>query len=117
MNFTKYHFQLYLTIIQATALSVKSKNEKRRPAPPLLGLFLAERLAVGAIRHSGICLVSAYLDLLQRAVVGIVTMVSTLGNGAFDALICMAVHSQFLLLFRFAISMTQRKKTIQVKFS
>ena len=60
---------------------------------------------------------SAYLDLLQRAVVGIITMVSALGNGAFDALICMAVHSQFLLLKDFVNSMTTGGEIIQENVS
>ena len=36
-------------------------------------------------------------DPLQRAVVCVSAMVRTLGNGALDALIGMAIHSLFLL--------------------
>ena len=47
----------------------------------------------------------AHHDPLQRAVVLGVAVVSTLGNGALDALVSVAVHNQFLLFFSFEISM------------
>ena len=60
---------------------------------------------------------SAHLNPLQRAVVLILAVVCALGNGALDALVSVTVHSQFLLLFEFEISMAKRKKIIQAKFS
>ncbi len=71
--------------------------------PPLQKLLLAEGLAVGALVHSRIGLVGTYQDPLQGAVVGIFTMVGTLGNSTLNTLICMAAHSQFLLLSDSAI--------------
>ena len=87
------------------------------PLPPPSGSLFAEGHTVGASIHGGICFVSAYLDLIQRAVVSIVAMICALGNGALDALVCVTVHSQFLLLFKFEISMTPGKKIIQANSS
>ena len=95
----------------------QEKELKRQQKLPLSGLLLAKRFAVGTCIHSGVSLVGAYLDLLQRAVVGIITVVCALGNGALNALVCVTVHSQFLLLFEFGISMASGKKIIQAKFS
>ena len=39
----------------------------------------------------------AYQDSVQRTEIGIITMMSTLGNGPFNALIGVTVHSQILL--------------------
>ena len=61
--------------------------------PPLSFLLLPEGLAVGALIHGGISLVGTHKDLVQRAVVLAVAMVSAVFNGAFNALICVAVHS------------------------
>ena len=60
-------------------------------------LFLAEGHAVGALIHAGVCLVGAHKDPLQRAVVCLITMMGTLLNSTFNALVCVAVHSLFLL--------------------
>ena len=45
----------------------------------------------------------AYQDPLQRAVVGILTVMCALRNGTLDALVCMTAHSQFLLFSDSAI--------------
>ena len=58
--------------------------------PP--GLLLAERLAVGALIHSRILLVGTHQNPVQGAVVFGIAVVSTLLNGAFNALVCLAVH-------------------------
>ena len=55
-------------------------------------LSLAERLAVGALVHGGIGLMGTHQDLIQRAVVLILTVISAGLDGAFNALVCMAVH-------------------------
>ena len=60
-------------------------------------LLLAEGHAVSTLINSGVCFVSTHHDPLQRAVVGIAAMMSTLGNSTLNALICMAIHSLFLL--------------------
>ena len=55
-------------------------------------LFLAEGHAVGALVNGRIGLVGAYQDFVQRAVVCVLAMVSALRNGAFNALVYIAVH-------------------------
>ena len=69
-------------------------------------LFLTEGHAVGALIHSGVCLVGAHQNLFQRAVVGFIAMVRALTDGAFDALVGVAVHNKFLLFFWDRLSMT-----------
>lgn len=61
-------------------------------------LLLTEGLAVGALIHSGIGLVGAYLDLIQAAVILAVTVVHALGNSTGNGLICIAVHNILLLV-------------------
>ena len=61
-------------------------------------LFLAEGHAVSALIHSGISFMGAHQDALQRAVICFVTMMCALMNGAFDALVSIAIHGSFLLL-------------------
>ena len=64
---------------------------------PLFKLLLAEGLAVGALVHGGVALVGTYQDAVQGAVVAVGAVVSALLNGAFNALICLTIHCQFLL--------------------
>ena len=74
------------------------KRKIRRRLPPYFGFsLLAEGLAVGALIHSGIGLMGADQDPLQGAVVGIGAVMCALLNGAFDALVCVAIHKSFLL--------------------
>ena len=80
-------------------------------------LLLAERLAVSALINGGVLLVSTHHDAVQRTVVLILAVVRALGNGAFDALVSVTVHSQFLLLFEFENSMAHRVQIIHPKFS
>ena len=56
-------------------------------------LFLSKGLAIGALVNSGICLMGAHEDPVQRAIVGIAAMMGTLLDGTLNALICMAVHT------------------------
>ena len=57
--------------------------------PPLGGrLLLAEGLAVSALIHGGVLLVSTYQDAIQGAVVFGIAVVSALLHGAFDGLVC-----------------------------
>ena len=76
--------------------------------PHFCVLLLTERLTVGALILSGICLMGTNQDAIQRAVVLVVAVVCTLLDGAFDALICMTVHFIFLLCCGFSFSMTVR---------
>ena len=48
----------------------------------------------------------AHQDPLQGAVVGVVAVVSAGLDGAFDALVGIAVHGHFLLYLGFGFSMT-----------
>ena len=81
------------------------------------GLSLLEGLAVGALIHGGVCLMGTDHDLIQRAVVLSLAVMGALGNGAFDALIGMAIHTQFLLCFGVAYSMPLKTKFIHCNLS
>ena len=59
----------------------------------------AEGLAVGALIYSGVGLMGAHQNTLQRAEVGILAVMLALLDSTFNALICMAIHS-----FRSSIS-------------
>ena len=61
-------------------------------------LFFPERHAIGALIHGGIGLMGAYHDFVQRAVVGLIAVIGAVVNGTFNALVCFAIHSDFLLL-------------------
>ena len=50
-------------------------------------------------------------DSVQRAVVLTVAVVGAGLNGAFNALVCMAVHGHFLLFVWYGISMAHRQET------
>ena len=65
------------------------------PPHPLL---LAEGLAVGALILGRIGLMGTHQDPVQRAVVLAVAVVGAGLDGAFDTLVCMAVHKCYLLL-------------------
>ena len=60
-------------------------------------LFLAEGHAVGALIHGGVAFMSAYQNTVESAVVSILAVVSALVNGAFDTLVCFAIHCLILL--------------------
>jgi len=81
------------------------------------GLLLAEGFAVGALIHGGVAFVGAHQDPVQRAVVLVLTVVCALMDGAFDALVGIAVHGIRLLFSEFLPSMTPEKETIQGIFS
>ena len=60
---------------------------------------LAERLTVGALIFSGICLVGTDHDSIQRTVVVGIAVIGTGLDGALDALIGIGIHtvSSFIL--------------------
>ncbi len=62
-------------------------------------LFLSEGHTVGALVNSGVALMGAHQDLLQGAVVCLVTMMCALLYGTLDALVGIAIHSPFLLFW------------------
>ena len=61
-------------------------------------LSLAERLAVGALILRGVGFMGTNQNAIQRAVVLAVAVICAGLNGAFDTLVCIAVHLFFLLL-------------------
>ena len=60
-------------------------------------LLHSEGLAVSALVHGGVTLVGADQNTVQGAEVCVLAVVSALLNGAFNALVCLAIHSEFLL--------------------
>jgi hypothetical protein len=62
-------------------------------------LLLLEAHAIGTLIYSGVCLMGAHLDLVQRAVVLALTMVLALANGTSNGLIrsTSAFHNYNLL--------------------
>ena len=80
--------------------------------PPLWGLLLAEGLAVGALIHGGVLLVSTHQDAVQRAVVLAVAMVSALLHSTLNTLIGMAIHRIFLLLLNYNPIVCRSEKNI-----
>ena len=69
------------------------KRKIRRLLPPYIScLLLAERLTVGALIHSGISLMGANQDPLQRTEICILAMMGTLLDSTLNALVCMAIH-------------------------
>ena len=80
-------------------------------------LLFAERLAVSTLVHSRILLVGAHHNAVQRAVVFGGAVVCTLLYGAFDALVCLAIHDFFLLCFGFWVSMPRNTEEIRENFS
>ena len=89
----------------------QEKTRQRRAAA--WELFLPEGLAVGALIHGGIHLVGTHQNPIQGAVVLSVAVVSALLDSAFDALVCMTVHINSLLLFEFCASISPLGKFIR----
>ena len=77
--------------------SRRIRGSRRAAAKKSGTLLLAEGLAVGALVHGGVALVGTYQDAVQGAVVAVGAVVSALLNGAFNALVCLTIHSRFLL--------------------
>jgi len=66
-------------------------------AAAFLPLSLAEGLTVGTLVLSGVCLMSAYQNAVQRAVVLTVAVIGALLNSTLNTLVCIAIHKSFLL--------------------
>ena len=75
-------------------LSCSQEKRWRHTAATVKSLF-AERLAVGTLVHGRILLVGAHQNLIQRTVVFGITVIGTLLDGTFDALVCLVVHDNF----------------------
>ena len=69
------------------------------PSQSEKGLLFPEGHTVGALVNSGVCLVGADQNFLQRAVVCFIAVMGTLLHGALNAFVCVAVHIDFLLFF------------------
>ena len=83
------------------------KRKIRRRLPPYWQVsLLPEGLAVGALIHSRIAFMGADQNSVQRAVVLSIAVISAGLNGTLDALVCIVIHSFFLLLFGFRLSMS-----------
>ena len=87
---------------------------RRQLTPPPKHLLFAEGLAVGTLIFGGIHLMGTHLDLVQRAVIRGIAVVSALLNGACDALVCIAVHCRFLLFSEYAVSMCHQRSSIHI---
>ena len=61
-------------------------------------LLLSEGLAVGTLVHAGVCLMGAYQNAVQGAVVLGSAVMGAFIDGALNALIGMTIHDPFLLL-------------------
>ena len=81
------------------------QEKMRQRLLPRIKLLLAEGLAVGALVFGGVHLVGTHQDPVQGAVVLVLTVISTLLDGTFDTLVCVTIHSNFLLLFIVSSSM------------
>ena len=84
--------------------------------PPIgspLGLSLLEGFAVSTLIQSGIGFVGSDHDSVQRTIVLVTAVVSALSDGAFDALVSMAIHTHFLLCFGVTDSMSTKNKFIR----
>ena len=90
---------------------VKRKIRRLRP-PYSLFLLLAEGLAVGTLIHSGVSLVGAHQNPLQRTVVSILAVMLALLDSALNALVCMAIHRLYPPFYRDGIRFSQNSKNI-----
>ena len=75
----------------------------RRQNAAAKNLLCPEGLTVGTLVHGRIVLVSAHQNSVQRAVVLGVAVIGAGLDGAFDALVCMAVHKSSSFLFGTAL--------------
>ena len=96
---SEQNIRFSLPIIKVFPVFVKDKKNCGGKIPPheVSPLFLPEGLAVGALVNGGICLMGTHQNLVQRAVVFGIAVIGAGLDGAFDALVCIAVHIHFLL--------------------
>ena len=85
--------------------SHRYKNATAQKVPLPKKSLLAEGHAISALLLGRVGLVGTHQDAVQRTVVGLVAVMGTLGNGAFDALIGIAVHNTLPPSFDFEGSM------------
>jgi len=87
---------VFFFMISSNSVRVK-KNRGSRGCRGQKSLLLPEGLAVSALVHSGIGLMGANQDPVQRTVVLVLAVVCALLDGTFNALVCVTVHALFLL--------------------
>ena len=58
----------------------------------------------------------AYQDAVQGAVVCLIAVMGALLDSTFNALVCVTVHDDFLLLFQDGVSMAGKRKNMQISF-
>ena len=78
-------------------------------------LLLAEGHAVGALVNSRVRLMGTHHDLVQGAVVLVLTMVGTLLDSTFDTLVCMTAHKKASFCFGFGYSLAHKREIILEK--
>ena len=81
---------MIFSILAYKQKNVHKKGTRKSRVPK--ELFLTEGLAVGALIHGGVTLMSADQNTVQSAVVCVAAVVSALLNSTFDALVCLAIH-------------------------
>ena len=74
--------------------TVKRKKLQRLTSPQFFrdSLFFTEGLAVCALGYGRIGFMRAYQNMVQRTVILMVTVMSTLLDGTFNTLICVTFH-------------------------
>ena len=107
-------FSQFLLIIPFFYFSVKKKL-RQSVLPQFRTSLCPEGLAVGALILGGIAFVGTHQNPVQRAVVLGIAVVSAGLDGAFNALVCMAVHKKILLFVWYGLSMSRTRKSIQEK--
>ena len=115
-----FSFSLYfLHIITVLRFPVKGENKENAAAIAAAfgSLLFAEGLTVGALILSRIAFMSAHQNAVQRAVVLGIAVICAGLNGAFDALVCIAVHNSFLLLLDSALVWLRVRKRNMAKLS
>ena len=78
---------------------------------PSFILFLCEGLAVGALIHSGIALVSADKDFIQGAVI-VGCVVTAACHGAFNAGVAFTIHCTYLHFSKYKVSISTTASNI-----
>ena len=93
-NFKQKWKNLFYSIIKTNYQFVKyGKRKAAADAAAKDELLLTEGLAVSALVNSGVGLMGTYKNSIQRTEVFGVAVISALLNGAFDALVGVAVHN------------------------
>ena len=107
----------YVHIIASPKDFVKENCGSQSCRNTLFSLLLAEGHAVSALVHSGVHLMGTHQDFVQGAEVFVLTMMGTLLDGAFNALVCVTVHGKASFEIGFGNSMGRFLKSMLEKVS